>query len=373
MQRGSSELHVAVAAYEAATDPSKWKDVLRELARHCGATKAALFTPVEGATQRFLWCDIGFDPAILQAYSDHWVKEDAWVGAADEQHLYVARTVRIGSSFLPWDRLQRTAFYNDFAVPAGVKGMVTTILFDEQDAAIAPRTHLSLFREPGEPEFEREHARFLTRVQPHLREAIEVYWALVKARSLPHAIKQTLDGLPEPIFLLRADGFIEHANPAASSVLSEAGLLLVKNGRLVGIAGDYRMWAAVLRQVVSGVGCVLPFTHIRGSTVRSGVIRLAPVRANPSYLTVWPAAAVVMAVELRNETDNHAAFTLLAARYSFTPTEVQVLQLLADGHEPRAIAAQLQIEITTVRTHLRSLFDKTGLRRQARLVRLCPG
>jgi PAS domain-containing protein len=254
MKLTGAELRVAIAAYEAAIDPAKWKDVLSELAQHCGATKAALFTPVENATQRFLWCDIGFDPAQLAIYGNHWVKEDAWITAHEEQRLYAAGNVQIGSAYLPWDRLTRTAFYNEFAVPTGIKGLISTILFDEKDAAIAPRTHLSLFREPGEPEFERDHARFLRRVQPHLRKAVEVYWAFARARALPHAVRHTIDGLPEPVFVLRADGFIEHANPAARRVMSEPGLLRIKNGRLIGIAGNDRAWAVAMNQATSGGG-----------------------------------------------------------------------------------------------------------------------
>jgi DNA-binding CsgD family transcriptional regulator len=99
---------------------------------------------------------------------------------------------------------------------------------------------------------------------------------------------------------------------------------------------------------------------------------LAPVRENPGYSAVWPAAAVVVALECRDHAETQAGLKMLAARYLLTPTELQVLQLLADGTNPRAIAELLDVRITTVRSHLRSLFDKTGLRRQVDLVRLIP-
>lgn len=43
---------------------------------------------------------------------------------------------------------------------------------------------------------------------------------------------------------------------------------------------------------------------------------------------------------------------------SLTPQEVRVLQLLADGHSYTAVAEQLAISVNTVRTHIRSVYEK---------------
>ena len=60
--------------------------------------------------------------------------------------------------------------------------------------------------------------------------------------------------------------------------------------------------------------------------------------------------------------------TLLAKRRSvdaqlerLTPREKEVLKLLAEGHPSRAIAAQLGISYTTVRTHIRGLGSKLAV------------
>lgn len=49
---------------------------------------------------------------------------------------------------------------------------------------------------------------------------------------------------------------------------------------------------------------------------------------------------------------------------------LRVLQALIEGATPPEIAAVYGIAISTVRTHLVSLFRKTGARRQADLVKL---
>lgn len=51
-----------------------------------------------------------------------------------------------------------------------------------------------------------------------------------------------------------------------------------------------------------------------------------------------------------------------------TPRERDVLELLARGHDNRAIAAELSIGYTTVRGHVRSLIAKFGARSRLELV-----
>ena len=60
----------------------------------------------------------------------------------------------------------------------------------------------------------------------------------------------------------------------------------------------------------------------------------------------------------------------LADAYALTDREANVASLLAEGLPPAEIAARLGIEIATARVHLRSIFEKTGTRRQAELATL---
>jgi DNA-binding CsgD family transcriptional regulator len=53
-----------------------------------------------------------------------------------------------------------------------------------------------------------------------------------------------------------------------------------------------------------------------------------------------------------------------------TPTEALVATLLTDGETVAEIAHGLEVSVFTVRAHLRSIFVKTGVNRQAALIRL---
>lgn len=62
--------------------------------------------------------------------------------------------------------------------------------------------------------------------------------------------------------------------------------------------------------------------------------------------------------------------TLLRRLYRLTNSEAQVALLVMRGEGLAPIAERLCVSLTTVKTHLQHVFDKTGVHRQAELVRL---
>jgi DNA-binding CsgD family transcriptional regulator len=57
-------------------------------------------------------------------------------------------------------------------------------------------------------------------------------------------------------------------------------------------------------------------------------------------------------------------------RFALTPAEADLAVEIAKGDGRQAAARRLGISVGTVRSHLMRIFDKTGARRQAELVRL---
>lgn len=64
------------------------------------------------------------------------------------------------------------------------------------------------------------------------------------------------------------------------------------------------------------------------------------------------------------------AIEVLGQAYGLTGAELRVLLGLADDATPADIAQRYGIAASTVRTHLKSLFAKTGAKRQKDLVKL---
>lgn len=62
--------------------------------------------------------------------------------------------------------------------------------------------------------------------------------------------------------------------------------------------------------------------------------------------------------------------TMVRRLYALTPAEARLVVQLLQGQTLQEIAGELGVSVTTARTHLRSVFSKTGTRRQSELVRV---
>jgi DNA-binding CsgD family transcriptional regulator len=110
----------------------------------------------------------------------------------------------------------------------------------------------------------------------------------------------------------------------------------------------------------------------RGEGQRPLHVVVAPFRAEAAQIdTAWlgPARPVAILMvtdpgEQRIDKEN------LSRRFGLTNAEADVALEILKGDGRDASAARLGIAATTVRAHLSHIFEKTGVRRQAELVRL---
>ena len=78
----------------------------------------------------------------------------------------------------------------------------------------------------------------------------------------------------------------------------------------------------------------------------------------------------VAAVFIGAADDGAEGAEALAAAFSFTRAETRLVEHLLAGHSLKDSATALGVAMTTAKTHLENIFQKTGVRRQADLMRL---
>jgi len=83
--------------------------------------------------------------------------------------------------------------------------------------------------------------------------------------------------------------------------------------------------------------------------------------------------AAVAAVFIGVSPSNQDAADAAAAAFKLTPAETRVLANLLGGRTLAETAATLGIAPTTAKSHLENIFAKTGVARQADLMRLATG
>jgi DNA-binding CsgD family transcriptional regulator len=74
-----------------------------------------------------------------------------------------------------------------------------------------------------------------------------------------------------------------------------------------------------------------------------------------------------IAVSIRRATASET-FDLLCRAYALSPRERELVELLADGVDTRAISTRLAISPHTVQDHLKSVFEKTGIHSRRELL-----
>ncbi len=179
------------------------------------------------------------------------------------------------------------------------------------------------------------------------------------------ALADVIDSLSAGVLLIRDDGTIVHANAQARAILASTDMLRVVRGRLV--AADPRLnlalrdalLAAILGDVIVSPACPL--------TSRDGmhhVVRVRPLRASRGRAAVFIDRATFEAPSCPD---------VIRCAYRLTPTELRVLFAFVDFGGVPDVAAALGIANSTVKTHLGRLFQKTGTRRQADLIKLVAG
>ena len=359
---------LARLADDAAANPDHWPGVAGAIAQAFGANGAVLFTPTPDA-DRSLAVTTGIASDAMPLYASEWVTEDPWLqGAGAVPQFQSAGHADFGRTVVPVEELRASRFYGDFARPHDLEALLCLKVCDDRDA-VAPITHLSMFRAPNTPDFGETERQALTALWPRLQHAVHAYWLLHHARHVERLAAEALDAVPHPALVLRADAHIEHVNATARDVMARHTGIVTGFGRLLRI-GDVTA-AELAASPAPGFAAIAV-----GGRLRRVPVFVTTLADTAPYASAWPQARHLVTLvwpEPDPSPSTPAWLQSLRRHHGLTFAEARVLGLLATGQDAGTMAGTLGVSLATVRSHLRALFDKTGCRRQAELVRLVLG
>ena len=210
------------------------------------------------------------------------------------------------------------------------------------------------------------------RLLPHIQQFVRVRQVLAGAGALGASLADLLATTGLGIIQVDGRGRIAAANDRALALL-RTGEGLVDTGGVLGAAvpADDAVLQGLLTRALppfGGQGAGGSMTVRRAADPQPLVVHLLPIgRPEPAVCT-WPGAAVVVVVDPTRRPRLDPA--LVAAGLGLTPMESRVAVLLTEGKNLREVAAATGRKETTIRWHLRQIFAKRGIARQAELVRL---
>ena len=265
-----------------------------------------------------------------------------------------------------------SSFYLLYCQPYGCFQMLGADISMPDDGKLRIRIN----RRRDQPKFSDSERALCAMLLPHLRRALHLHAQLDRSESLGSLYFQAISRLSVATIVLDESGSVLQLNPVARDILdSNDGLKLV-GGRLEATyPSDNRELSRLVRDAFQRArqgdighcnAAALSISRPSGQ-VNLGVV----VELIPSQDWVEGKGQPTVVVYVRDAVGKSLVSNLATAQlYNLTPAETGLAMELANGLSLEEASEVLNIRRNTARAHLRSIFSKTGVRRQTELVRI---
>lgn len=217
----------------------------------------------------------------------------------------------------------------------------------------------------GEKDFGPEHAALLSGLAEHLSIALQAFAALETTRRLQGLYEAALRRLSVGVLTLDGAGRILSSNETAAQLLADGAMMRAdREGRLrLRSAVAQRGLQRSLEEFLAHPQA--PHRTLRLSEEPRREILLRAVPDRPASGPHTPVLTIYVQGELATL---HRAEGLMAL-YGLTRTEAKLALAITDGLTIAAAAAKTGITEESARTYTKRIYQKTGVARQAELVR----
>ena len=291
------------------------------------------------------------------SYAAHYAPRNPWMKGATTRPVGL---VVSDQYMLTRQDLKRTEFYNDWLSPQGIEGCIGVTLHREgsHNSFLAITTpHSEAHEETGVMGALRNIVPDLQRVFQHYRKSGS---PTPSAGEVTHPDLGTLT--------IGADRRVKTVNQVAQGIFGYTPLLTCDPlGRFQSSDEHLQHWIDHCLKLWGQPACMPP--------VRSFLLGQAP--ALPTRVTVIP-TSIDQGERFFRGPECHliiepppsrvAHLDQLKAFYALTSAEARVCACLASGASPREIAEQHGVGIQTIRSQLKSAYQKTGMTKQSDLV-----
>ncbi len=351
-------------AYRGPLESTPWASLLEALRQRCGASFVTLVLR-NPDHQR---------PGLIvnaSAHGPHLPGEPSY-----SEHYYAI------CPFLDWpagqvasaDRVLGTPqwlghdFYRHYLAPLDLRYVLVARMLS------AGGMHCALFacRDHAGEDFSEAELALVELLLPHLQQAVDLHSTVDQLESERRLYALTIDRLLVGTAILDTHGRLLRCNGAARRLLDSRDGLECRQERLQAFARqDNRNLQSAIQTVLQRRERddeveVLALTRPSGGMPLNLLLRPIALHHESRGDARQPAVAVF----IRNPADSpQASRTLLRSLFQLTRSETEVAMQMMDGLTLDETADALGVSRNTVRAHLRGVFAKTGVTRQAELVK----
>ncbi|WP_256095022.1 helix-turn-helix transcriptional regulator [Paraburkholderia nodosa] len=261
--------------------------------------------------------------------------------------------------------VSRSEFFQDFLIPNGLRYMFgTRIATSGRDDVL-----VAFVRAAGRTPFEARERAKLASVSGHLQRAIRLWQDALVLHHDAATGAELAGQLNVAVFALDKNFRTVSANREAETMLRATGCLKLQHGRLAATSSKQndRLQGALARVLKTRIGETVVLCE---ETTGHFEIFLGISVLPRDALGRQCAGASLLVMARRRGCTPLATADQLRQAFNLSTAEAKVAEALIEGRSPDQYAERNSISISTVRTQLRAIFEKTRTRSQAEAVGL---
>jgi DNA-binding CsgD family transcriptional regulator len=354
--------------YAAADDPNRWSTVLEQTRIILNARITAFLVSDKRLTEASIGFAVGEDQSTFDEYSRHWATQDPWLTSQHEL-LRTHGATYDGALLVEPDKVKKTAFFNEFFLPRRLDhSLSATVEYNEN-----VNTYLTSNYDSTGRAKDGERLEIIRTIVPHLQQALKLHRKLREAELDSRVRLELIERTKCGVVVFRESGKVLQMNREAERILALNDGLSWKGSR---VTADYTLndqqmqrAAAIAKGLAQGKE-LRPVETVRIDR-KSGkpplFVQFVPITGQRQVFGT-PSFYLMLIVD--SERPPGVPESWLVAHFGLTKTEARVAVGLVGDVELPELAQQYGMALETLRSHIKKVYLKCGVRNRSGLVNL---
>lgn len=360
--------------YDTVTDPGRWHDCLSDIAHTINAKSGMMGLDDVRTKSNISSVRSGFTEDMLAAFLP-FKDKDLWTHALlqqKESKFFAGHELVDQDDYLNSEIFQGYGKYIDMHHTVGV------YLEKEQETAL----RVAFQRAKSQGFYEQEELRYLNTLVPHIKRAASLGRELIGHGFSQQLSQEVLELSDHGVLVVEAGGKIISQNSVIEQDEDIKALLQVQNNTFKSIKGinDGELITTLAsvthHENLNTTALEVPFlvTIEESNAQRIWLIEVSRFQLNMEsdfarmMCVRQDALAKISIRELSKKDDSLPE--RIKQLYGLTDSEAEIAQLLADGLSPKEIADQRCRSVDTIRTQVKQISSKLGVKKTAELIAL---
>ena len=359
---------LVLAAHVLATQPRRLRDFLKLCCDYVGARLSTLAL-IDARTAQISYIEFYPEASPVSVeYEREWAAKDPMKSAmlrVEPRKFYIRDDL-----ISPEDQA-RIPFYAEWC--AGHR--LDEVCIARIPIGAAFHCNWAFVRDRNQPRFSASEISFLEMILPHFEASLLLHHRLDRLSLFAEIARKQFRHSGNGVVILSDSGNVLFTDDVARGLITDSGAFVMEKRRLLlRDPAAHRQFSKLLDQCIS---VAESNTMMAGGTVRVsladgqlllvGVMPFRPVSSPLTYAAQSGRAVLTLFDSARFRLDTRDE---LAEFYRLSPAEADVCWRVANGETLAGIAEQVSVPRETVRSQLKRVFAKMGVKRQPDLVRL---